>query len=31
VQVELTAAQGLRSPLLPGFAVAVGELIPAVG
>jgi hypothetical protein len=31
VQVELTAAQGLRSPLLPGFAVVVGELIPAVG
>jgi Uma2 family endonuclease len=31
VQVELTAEEPLSSPLLPGFAVAVGELIPALG
>jgi Uma2 family endonuclease len=29
-QVELTAEESLRSPLLPGFAVTVGELMPAV-
>jgi Uma2 family endonuclease len=28
---ELTAVETLSSPLLPGFAVTVGELIPAVG
>jgi Uma2 family endonuclease len=30
VQVELTANESLQSPLLPGFAVSVGELMPAV-
>jgi Uma2 family endonuclease len=30
-QAELTAAETLRSPLLPGFAAVVGELLPAVG
>jgi Uma2 family endonuclease len=29
-QAELTAEESLRSPLLPGFAVTVGELMPAV-
>ena len=31
VQVELTAEESLRSPLLPGFAATVGGLIPALG
>ena len=31
LQAELTAQQPLSSPLLPGFAVPVGELLPAVG
>jgi Uma2 family endonuclease len=30
VQAELTAEQTLSSPLLPGFAVPVGELIPVL-
>jgi Uma2 family endonuclease len=30
VQAELTAAQTLSSPLLPGFAAPVAELLPAV-
>lgn len=30
VSLELGADEALRSPLLPGLAVAVGELIPAV-
>ena len=30
VQAELTAEQTLSSPLLPGFAVAIGELLPVV-
>ena len=29
VHAELTAEQTLTSPLLPGFAVALGELLPA--
>jgi Uma2 family endonuclease len=29
-QAELTAEQTLSSPLLPGFSVAVGELLPAL-
>ena len=31
VALELGAQDSLRSPLLPGFAAVVGELIPAVG
>jgi Uma2 family endonuclease len=31
VQVELTAAERLRSPLLPDFAIAVGDLMPTLG
>ena len=30
-QLELTAGEPLRSSLIPGFAVTVGELIPALG
>ncbi len=29
IQTELTANQTLSSPLLPGFAITVGELLPA--
>ena len=30
VQLEMTADERLRSPLLPGFSVAIGELMPAI-
>jgi hypothetical protein len=30
VQAELVAEEPLASPLLPGFAATVGELVPAL-